>query len=327
LDFVLSKCSKNETEKANFKNNLAYVGIFTKANFEKNNTEIFDGISLFIANGNTMQHHFFEKKGNEYIENEKLSYKTKHITKKDISFVIFYTKLNRKGSISYYLSEFSLAKNIQNRNEDDYVDMDFLEFQTATFAENTELSNRPSNNEITEIEIAAIAPGYCYGCNSGVVRGSCTSSNNCNMYSGGGSCSASIISDGGLPTEYSSLVNKNIMYEIRDNLLGNSIIGEKYYAFYYYSSLGEITTQLSISEQIQIATTLPIIYDVYDKIKNSKYDKIVFTESEKNQLINVLNIYRTKNISDNFAIIIDSVIKDINALSGKTIGYLNQIIY
>ena len=191
-------------------------------------------------------------------------------------------------------------------------------------AENVKLSFKLSDEAIEEIESSSFEPGICRGCNSGVVRGTCTSEYNCRMYSG--SCSSNS-SKNALGSSYLGYFDDNLLYEIRDNVLGNSLIGEKYYAFYYYTSLPEITDQLSVNELVEIALALPIIYNSYNKIKNSAYQNLIFTSSEKNQILNVLNIYKNKNNNANFEKIINSVIDDVNYLDGKTVGNLNSIIY
>jgi hypothetical protein len=130
-----------------------------------------------------------------------------------------------------------------------------------------------------------------------------------------------------LGSDYSDYFDDALLYEMRDNVLLNSLIGEKYYRFYYYSSLLDITDQLSLSELAQIATSLPTIYSIYNRIKNSEYQSLVFTESEKNKILDVLNIYKNKKISANFESIINNIISDIEQLDGKSIAYLNQKIY
>ena len=324
LDYILNKCSKNKDEKENFKNNLAFVGIFTKTNFKPAKDDNFDGISIFVFDGDKFQHHFFEKRGNDYFEIEKLKYKTNSVMKKDVAFSVYFAKLNKEKSISYYLAEFPISQKNAKLEDDDYVDRDFLEFQTATFAENVKLSHRPSNEALADIESSSMAPGYCTSCNSGVVRGSCTSNSNCRIYSG--SCSSNNTRNT-LGPQYSSLFDNNILYEIRDNIFGNSIIGEKYYAFYYYSSLPEITDQLTINELSQIALALPIFYSSFSKIKNAQYQSIIFSASEKSEILNILAIFKSKNINANFDKIINSVIDDVNSLDGKTVGELNTMIY
>lgn len=332
------KCVKDKSRLSKIKDKIIYVGIYTLTNFNSKGSNNEDAISLYSDNGGYLEHTFFIKqKDNSYKEIKELNFKTQEILKKDISFMTFYSKLFLQGSTSFYILENSQntkrynktksEKLASNKLEIESLTNDFQVFESATLASYITLDSQPDEEILGAIQAVYSDGVGCWDCGVYQNGGSCKYSygqSSCHMSIG---CGASSLEES-IESSYDSYFDTNLMYGFRDNVLMNSTIGLKYYYFYYYSSLPEETIGLSVSEKIQVATSLPTFYSVINRLyENNNTDNDIYLPSEKQTVINLLNLYYENTNNDNFRSILQNIESDINTMDGMSFNELNQIIY
>jgi hypothetical protein len=109
-----------------------------------------------------------------------------------------------------------------------------------------------------------------------------------------------------------------MFYDIRDNnLIGNST-GELYINAYYYLSSNLKDEPVTVEEITKYFEILPVITSIKGKLNDSNFNGTVITESERDTLINLINYYKTKKVTDsNYQAILNSIIEDINSLTNR----------
>ena len=109
-----------------------------------------------------------------------------------------------------------------------------------------------------------------------------------------------------------------MFYDIRDNnLIGNST-GELYINAYYYLSSNLKDEPVTVEEITKYFEILPVITSIKGKLNDNNFNGTVITECERNALINLINYYKTKKVTDsNYQAILNSIIEDINSLTNR----------
>lgn len=109
-----------------------------------------------------------------------------------------------------------------------------------------------------------------------------------------------------------------MFYDIRDNnLIGNST-GELYINAYYYLSSNLKDEPVTVEEITKYFEILPVITSIKGKLNDNNFNGTVITECERDALINLINYYKTKKVTDsNYQAILNSIIEDINSLTNR----------
>ena len=118
-----------------------------------------------------------------------------------------------------------------------------------------------------------------------------------------------------------------IFYDIRDNnLIGNST-GELYINAYYYLSSNLKNEPVTIEEITKYFEILPVIMSIKGKLNDNNFKGIVITESERDELINLVNYYKAKKVSDsNYQEILNSIIEDIASITNRNSSQIKEFL-
>lgn len=118
-----------------------------------------------------------------------------------------------------------------------------------------------------------------------------------------------------------------MFYDIRDNnLIGNST-GELYINAYYYLSSNLKNEPVTVEEITKYFEILPVIMSIKDKLDDTNFKGAVITESDRDELINLVNYYKTKKVSDsNYQEILNSIIEDINSLTNRNSNQIKEFL-
>ena len=122
------------------------------------------------------------------------------------------------------------------------------------------------------------------------------------------------------PTVSSSLFDLNLHRRLRDNLMKQYNIGEKYIEYYYAISGYLQKYDYQLTTLTKIISTLPEFNNSVEKLLDQAYsgNDIIITESLKNDMFII--IAELKNISDNndYQYILNDLENDINTIKNKT---------
>jgi len=113
-------------------------------------------------------------------------------------------------------------------------------------------------------------------------------------------------------------IDRNILYGIRDNILLKSSKGKKYVEDYYYvSKFTSNISKLSINTIYLMLKNLPNIYDAYKRMTDDKYDSVVIEDDFKNDIIKIINEFKTLSTDERYLRILDNLINDLNEIANK----------
>ena len=121
--------------------------------------------------------------------------------------------------------------------------------------------------------------------------------------------------------DWDIVYNPNLMYSFRDNVLTKSERGRIYIDNYYYLSKewkGKITIETGMKTAIVLKDFNPVMRAFLEPDVNR--DKVMFTASLSNSLLNLLNEYQTITTSAQGKEMLNSIRADINVLRNKTLG-------
>jgi len=114
-----------------------------------------------------------------------------------------------------------------------------------------------------------------------------------------------------------SLITERL-HGLRDDLLRGKNTGSAYIEAYYYLSSKLKDNSITTSEVKRFLNVIPTIVNISKKINNPNYSGVVINENEKNELINMVNYYKSKRINDSHYQKILSVIAfDINTIHNR----------
>lgn len=118
-----------------------------------------------------------------------------------------------------------------------------------------------------------------------------------------------------------------MFYDIRDNNLRGHSTGELYVNAYYYLSSDLKDEPVTMEEITNYFEILPVVASINSKLNDNTFSGIVITESERDKLINLVNYYKTKKISDsNYQALLDSIIEDINSLTNRNSSQIKEFL-
>ena len=118
-----------------------------------------------------------------------------------------------------------------------------------------------------------------------------------------------------------------MFYDIRDNNLRGHSTGELYVNAYYYLSSDLKDEPVTMEEITNYFEILPVVASIKSKLNDNTFSGIVITESERDKLINLVNYYKTKKISDsNYQVLLDSIIEDINSLTNRNSSQIKEFL-
>lgn len=159
------------------------------------------------------------------------------------------------------------------------------------------------------------APAYCYAKDN--APGKCQDAENFD-----------IVIDYGDTTLAMNAHNFNLHYNFRDNFLTQTIFG-KAYDTYFYALDQYVDGKISIQLALETANVLIGFNQLIIKLLNpTQYSNdTLFTTTQKNNLITLLNQYKVLNPDTYYQMMIDDAINDVNLYSQYTISQFCSAIY
>lgn len=115
------------------------------------------------------------------------------------------------------------------------------------------------------------------------------------------------------------LFNDELYYNLRDNLMLQYNIGEKYIDYYYAISSFVQKSDYDVSTLIKMISTLPDLNNSIEKLlSNTNNNEIIITEQLKLDILSIINDLRTVSNNEDFQTILNELESDIIFLSNKT---------
>lgn len=328
-------------------NNLRGFVIYTTGN-ETGDTDVnienLKAISLYHYKNGKLEHTFYEKQNNNFVNIPDLTAFCLGTTYAEIDFAIFKSEIYKNNSgLSTYSIINSVVYDTKPLNEfnNDYIfSNDLLEIRALTLGSLISLENQPSE-EVKYAIARADAMATCHkGCGM-MASGSCGQGmpNTCKGRgidetiadpgngSGGSSGSSCRFNYANLllGSNYDSYFIKDFAYAISD-LLEHTTFGMKYYEYYYNTSFHNC--EMDYSDALKIALLLPKIYSLHDNFVKNNSESVVFDGTTKNDIFEIIESLKSKNSSNQkLILILNDVKNDVNFLTGKTIGELNEVLY
>jgi hypothetical protein len=277
------------------------------------------GISIYRNKNGIFHHSFYKKLNNEFVNIKELDLNCDKITFQNTAFVINYAHLpTNQLSVYNIINTF----NINNKTADDIDNsMELEDFVSYYYGKQVKLDNNQIDNG-EAVNMIAYGGGCMKVC-SGIPTGVCTVGG-CHPRGCWSSSAKNLL------TENNNTLSINFddakLYAIRDNILENSLFGIKYKNYYYNTSFS--MADLTLSEAISVAEILPDLYSLYDNVSNNRSAKVVFSAELGIKLKTIIESIKSHNQSNiNYIRILDDVKSDIDFLTNKTVGQLNEAIY
>ena len=115
------------------------------------------------------------------------------------------------------------------------------------------------------------------------------------------------------------------LYDIRDGILDNSDIGRRYIDDYYY--LGDLLySRIEPQDYLIALRRLPIIYAIFDKIKNGDANEVVYTNEIRDELINVVQHFKEITSDLDARNKMSQIIEDLNTYNNHTVSELRTLL-
>ena len=325
--------------------NLRGFIIFTTGNengIDPINTENLKGISLFHYKNGKLEHSVYVKniESGTYSVVPALTAYSLGETIPELDYVVYATGLYENSGLSSY----SIIKNNNRSFEESY---DLMEIRAITVGQIVSLENVPTTETkllMQQLTRAQICPKYCNSQDGSVCdhnQNKCLGDRNASLEpanegiggtEGGGSniddpkiCSKSK-AYAKVDTSLRNNFNFPLSYEIRDDILSNSVFGMKYRSYYYDTSFYKV--DIDTEDAVKIALLLPKLYSLYNNFKYSNEEELVFNEETREDITLIIESLKSKNAGNSkLNVILNDVKKDVNFLTGKNIGNLNEILY
>lgn len=119
----------------------------------------------------------------------------------------------------------------------------------------------------------------------------------------------------------------DMFYDIRDNNLSGQSTGELYINAYYYLSANLKNESVTTAEILEYFEILPVISSIKRKYNDRSFDGVVITETERDKLVELVNYYKAKNVSNsNYDLILNSIIEDITELTNRNSTQIKEFL-
>ncbi len=136
----------------------------------------------------------------------------------------------------------------------------------------------------------------------------------------GGTCPMSAISNEAKDPNDKSLMHSltSKLYDIRDKILKGKGTGEYYIQAYYYLGSRLKDEPVTLTDVQKCLKIIPTFFDVYDKLMDDSYSGVVINATQRNELIEYVEYYKSKKITDNtYQELLDTVIIDLNKITNR----------
>jgi|UPI0006475796 hypothetical protein len=313
-------CS-DETDYTNIKRILLYTS--GNENGEQDvNVNNLRGISFYKYKDGFLEHSFYKNNNGTFEEVKDLTLKTSSIKlpMQNIDFVNRHSNLvTTQLTVYSSVNPDYVNSSIQESNE-------FNDFMIWDFGSHVKLQK-------TALDVGERLPaqGKCGKCTENV-SGRCDW--DLNPEYGGWcdpvietSCRFSFVKSLlSINEQYNSFFNEPKAYEIRDQLLSESLFGQKYKGYYYQTSFG--TIDFDFNDSVELASLLPEIYKAYDVYKNNNTEEVVINNEFAVRIISAIDKMRTKNTDKKYFVkILDDIADDVNFIKNKNVGEIKNKIF
>jgi hypothetical protein len=136
-----------------------------------------------------------------------------------------------------------------------------------------------------------------------------------------------IVLDDGTSEPLDSCINLDNFRRFRDNVLSNSTVGMKYVNYYYMLS----NTLISVIDLQTAIQTAKVSFDVNNAVNmimdnTANPNTVLFTSGFKNEIINLLQVFKGKTQDINAINALDDIMADMHSLDGKTVSEVKQLL-
>lgn len=112
----------------------------------------------------------------------------------------------------------------------------------------------------------------------------------------------------------------NQMYDIRDNILskGEGSLGQIYIDAYYELSTMIKNEDINLNEIAKVSSIIPDLINVYNKMKKPNYNGVIIDDNLKNEVLQLLDVYKGKRLGDNrYQNILSAIKLDVQTLTNR----------
>lgn len=334
MNFIKNRIAKNILDK-DF-NKLAGISVYydnaiLNQHVKFTNDNILGIIIYELNNDGLMKHRFFKKTAQNKYE-EKLSLLESKMSTSNQIFLVykFFPEIYKISTIGIStLSDINLdsQKIVKQRNEFDM-------FRVANTFQNIKIDNtllRTEGEDFFRLEACinceesgigiCDANRYCVPDDPGAGEDTTISDDD-----DGSICDAkqgryTVFSEGILSqTVAQSLFDLALHRRLRDDLMKNYNIGEKYIEYYYAISGFLQKEDYQLQTLYKIISTLPNFNSSVEKLLDENYNgnDIIITESLKNDMFAIIADLKTVSNNPDFQYILNDLENDLNAIKNKT---------
>lgn len=119
----------------------------------------------------------------------------------------------------------------------------------------------------------------------------------------------------------------DILYDIRDNKLDKGETGRAYIDAYYYLSSVLENEDTTLSELSELISVVPTVINIQSKLNDASYTGVIINDTQKNELIQLINLYSAKLPNDvNYQNIINVIVNDLNNISNRNSTQIENFI-
>jgi hypothetical protein len=323
IESLYQICS-SETDFSNIQKVLIYT-VGNENGSQPININNLQGLSIYKYKNGFLEHSFYKRNNGIFSEIQALHLKVgNYLPLEQVDFIVRYAGLPTSGLSVYYSLNTNYA-NDTHTHSNEFNDFMIWEYGTHIKLQNPQLFDSSRR--------AMQAGGDCFPCPD-ETGGWCDYMQDSNQgwchYDrpiGGGICKVQGVksllqSD----DEFNTLVDLNKTYEIRDQVLSQSLFGNKYKIYYYFSSFDH--QNLDFESAVQLGSLLPDIYSAYDKFYKNEVNEIMIDEKLASRITSAINNMKEKNSEKVYFVkILDDVSDDINYLKNKNVGQIKAEIF
>ncbi len=136
----------------------------------------------------------------------------------------------------------------------------------------------------------------------------------------GGTCPMRAVSNETKDPKDKSLMNSltSKLYDIRDNILKGKSTGEYYIQAYYYLGNKLKNEPVILTDVQKCLDIIPTFFDIYYKLTDDSYTSVVINTTQRDELIEYVEYYKSKKINDNtYQDLLDTVISDLYTITNR----------
>lgn len=271
------------------------------------------GISFYKNRNGFLEHSFYKKNSDTFIKVNDLTLKTSKIALLDIDFIVEYSNL-----ITNQLTVYTVLNPIYNNSSFGHSN-DFRDFMAWNYGSKVGFTKSvDTSSRVRPYE------GKCGHCKE-QTRGDCMAADGswCDPYICQYSKSQTILSQN---SESIEMFDNQKTYEIRDELLSNSFIGNKYMMYYYRSSFSDLN--FSVEQSVSLSKLLPKIYSGFNSFKNNNSNVVLIDDSFASEIIEEITKIKSNNQDKIYFIkILDDIVVDVNYLKNKNVETIKSKMY